>query len=118
MNLVTFVTRKLWTGWKIDISDLECLQSRKIGARNEKCQQKRDVVSNLRAPFQPIITTKPRKLITSDLVEYPESNDGNRYALVAIDNFTKYLELFALNAGEVKWVKWSLYLSRVAQNSI
>ena len=54
---------------------------------------------NLRAPLQPIITTTPRELVTIDLVEYPVSNDGNRYALVVIDNFTKYLELFALNEG-------------------
>ena len=64
-----------------------------------KCQKKRDAVPNFRAPLRPIITTRPRELVTMDLVEYPVSNDGNRYALVVIDNFTKYLELFALNEG-------------------
>ena len=64
-----------------------------------KCQKKRYAVPNFRASLRPIITTRPRELVTMDLMEYPVSNDGNRYALVVIDNFTKYLELFALNEG-------------------
>ena len=54
---------------------------------------------NLRAPLQPITTTRPRELVTIDLVEYLVSNNGNRYALVVIDYFTNYLELFTLNEG-------------------
>ena len=68
----------------------------------EKCvkfQQKRDAVPKLRAPLQPITTSRPRELVTIDLVEYPVANDGNRYALVVIDNFTKYLELFPIKDG-------------------
>ena len=64
-----------------------------------KCQKKRDAVPKLRAPLQPITTSRPRELVTIDLVEYPVSNDGNRYALVVIDNFTKYLELFPIKDG-------------------
>ena len=72
---------------------------RREGLVHEMRQKKRDAVPNFRAPLRPIITTRPRELVTMDLVEYPVSNDGNRYVLVAIDNFTKYLELFALNEG-------------------
>ena len=64
-----------------------------------KCQQKRDAVPKLRAPLHPIATNRPRELVTIDLVEYPVSNDGNGYALVVIDNFTKYLELFPIKDG-------------------
>ncbi|PFX34578.1 Transposon Tf2-8 polyprotein [Stylophora pistillata] len=81
--------RYFWPGMSTEVKDW-CTKC-------AKCQRKRDAVPNLRAPLQPIITTTPRELVTRDLVEYPVSNDGNRYALVVIDNFTKYLELFALN---------------------
>ena len=64
-----------------------------------KCQQKRDAVPKPRAPLQLITTSRPRELVTIDLVEYRVSNDGNRYALVVIDNFTKYLELFPIKDG-------------------
>ena len=83
--------RYFWPGMSTDVKDwcTKCV----------KCQKKRDAVPNFRAPLRPIITTRPRELVTIDLVEYPVSNDGHRYALVVIDNFTKYLELFALNEG-------------------
>ena len=59
-----------------------------------RCQQKYNAVPQMRAPLQPIITTWPRGLVTLDLVEYPVSSAGHRYALVVIDQFTKYLELY------------------------
>lgn len=61
-----------------------------------RCQQKRNVVPEMRAPLQPIVTMRPRELVTLDLVEYPVSSDGHRYTLVVIDHFTKYLELYPL----------------------
>lgn len=59
-----------------------------------RCQQKYNVVPRMRTPLQPIITTWPRGLVTLDLVEYPVSSAGHQYALVVIDQFTKYLELY------------------------
>ena len=60
-----------------------------------RCQQKRNAVPQMRAPLKPIITMRPRELVTLDLVEYPVSSDGHRYTLV-IDHFTKYLGLYPL----------------------
>ena len=53
-------------------------------------------VLGMRAPLQPIVTTRPWELVTVDIVEYTKSDNGNQYALVLVDHFTKYLELYPI----------------------
>ena len=64
------------------------------------CQRRRNPVPGMRAPPQPIVTTRPRELVTVDIVEYTKSDNGNQYALVLVDHFTKYLELVTVDIVE------------------
>ena len=100
--------RYFWPGMLTDVKEWY--------EKSVKCQQKRDAVPNLRAPLQPITTSRPRELVTIDLVEYPVSNDGNRYALVVIDNFTKYLELFPIKDGTAVTIADKLANEHIPRN--
>ena len=58
------------------------------------CQQIKPPKHYLHAPLQPIQSYKPFQLVTSDIVgPLPETPDGNKYILIIIDHFTKYLEV-------------------------
>ena len=64
------------------------------------CQRRRNPVPGMRAPPQPIVTTRPRELVTVDIVEYTKSDNGSQYALVLVDHLTKYLELVTVDIVE------------------
>lgn len=46
--------------------------------------------------MQSIVTSQPFEKIAADLTELPLTRRGNRYVLVVMDYFTKYLNVYAL----------------------
>lgn len=60
------------------------------------CEARRPQTPQQQAPMQNIVTSMPFEKIAADLTELPLTCRGNRYVLVVMDYFTKYLNLYAL----------------------
>ena len=62
------------------------------------CQKVKDVKYNTDAPLTPIVTTYPFQIINADIMGpiNPISTAQNKYVLVVIDHFTKYVLLFPM----------------------
>jgi putative transposase len=83
-------SRFWWLRWRADVSAFvtEC----------HSCQMTK---TGLHCPgtLQPIRPTRPGELITSDIKgPLPESEDGNKFILVMIDHFSKFIKLYPLHA--------------------
>lgn len=50
----------------------------------------------LQAPLIPITPERPFQIVAADITELPVSTKGNRYALVMMDLFTKFVNLYPL----------------------
>lgn len=69
------------------------------------CQQKKDPKHINRAELTPLRPTRPLELITTDIMgPLPITKKRNRYILVVVDHFTKYVEIFALKTLEASEV--------------
>ena len=77
-----------WPGMRRDITEFctRCLP----------CQVRRAPVPALRAPLQPITSSRPFQRVGVDITEMPLTPRGNRYILVVEDYFTKYINLYPL----------------------
>ena len=63
-----------------------------------QCQQIKSLAKG-KTPLQPIRTSRPGELWTTDLMgPLPCSSGGNLYVLVVVDHFTKWVELFAMES--------------------
>ncbi|EYC35032.1 hypothetical protein Y032_1180g3735 [Ancylostoma ceylanicum] len=60
-------------------------------------------------PLKPITTSRPFELIGVDLVELGLSEQGNRYALVVIDHFTKFLGAYPIPDKTAKTVARTIF---------
>ncbi|KAL6738325.1 hypothetical protein Aduo_011885 [Ancylostoma duodenale] len=60
-------------------------------------------------PLKPITTSRPFELIEVDLVELGLSERGNRYALVVIDHFTKFLGAYPIPDKSAKTVARTIF---------
>ena len=60
------------------------------------CEARRPPTPHQQAPMQNIVTSRPFEKIGADLTELPLTSRGNRYVLVVMDYFTKYVNLYAL----------------------
>lgn len=71
----------------------------------EECARPKPPPGYSRAPLKPIITTKPFQLVTSDIMgPLTQTERGNKYVIVFIDHFTKWVELFPMQNMEAKTV--------------
>ena len=69
--------------------------------------------------MQNIVTSRPFEKIAADFTELPLSHKGNRYILVVMDYFTKYMDLYALpnqTATTVAKCLFEYYISRHMQS--
>uniref|UniRef100_H3AFS8 Gypsy retrotransposon integrase-like protein 1 n=1 Tax=Latimeria chalumnae TaxID=7897 RepID=H3AFS8_LATCH len=60
------------------------------------CQSRNLPVPHHKAPLQQIVATYPFEKVAADLTELPLTSKGNRYLLVIMDYFTKYVNLYAV----------------------
>ena len=96
-TLLNLRRRFIWRGIR-RTSDLFCRQC-DICAKYKSDGKKR------RAPLNPQVTGVPMERVCIDLVgPFPVSNNGNRYALVVTDYFTKFVEIFPLPNQEASSV--------------
>lgn len=99
-----------WKGMRRDITDFctRCVQ----------CQERRNPTPTLKAPLQPIPSSRPFQRIAADLTELPLTANGNRYVLVVMDYFTKYVNLFPLPDQKACTVADCLFDKFVRQHGI
>ena len=58
-----------------------------------------------RAPLKSVVAGYPQQIVAVDIVgPFPESEEGNRYILVASDYFTRWMEAYAIKNQEAKTV--------------
>ena len=75
------------------------------------CQMVKSPQRKNKAPLQPICTTRPGQMLTTDLMgPLPCTDGGNIHILVVIDHFTKWVELFPMNKVTSKDVAKRLML--------
>ncbi|MCP3663175.1 MAG: hypothetical protein GY696_11885, partial [Gammaproteobacteria bacterium] len=60
------------------------------------CQKRKTPIPKPNPPLQSITIPGPFHTIAADILELPLTQDGNRYALVFVDMFTKWPEAVAL----------------------
>ena len=73
------------------------------------CAMHKGTTTTSRAPLKPHVVGNPMERVTIDIVgPFPESPRGNKYALVAVDCFTKYLEIFPMPNMEATTVAEAL----------
>lgn len=60
------------------------------------CQTRSCPTPHERAPLQPIQAERPFQKVATDITEFPVTSAGNRYVLVVMDYFTRYVNLFPL----------------------
>ena len=82
------------------------------------CQLRRPPVPALRAPLQPIPSSRPFQRVGVDITELPLTPRGNRYVLVVEDYFTKYINLYPLPNQTAKAVADCLFDKFICQHGI
>lgn len=64
------------------------------------CCKARGSLQQHHGTLQPIIAARPFDIVAIDLLLLPETHTGNKYAIVAIDLFTRFVELGALRSKD------------------
>ena len=80
--------RFYWPRWELDITEyiLSCTT----------CQRIKSPSQNLNALLHPILSKRPMEIVLTDCIgKLPRSKSGNEYAIVIIDHFTKWVDVFA-----------------------
>ncbi len=65
-------------------------------ARCAACQSRRSPVPRPQAPLMSISPDRPFEIVAADITELPLSTRGNRYVLVMMDLYTKFVNLYPL----------------------
>lgn len=82
------------------------------------CEARRPPIPHLQAPMQNIVTSMPFEKIAADLTELPVSHRGNRYILVVMDYFTKYMNLYALPDQRATTVAKCLFEDYISRHGV
>lgn len=64
------------------------------------CQSRRSPVPRPQAPLIPISPDRPFQIVAADITELPISTKGNRYVLVMMDLYTKFVNLYPLKKSD------------------
>ncbi|KAI8490454.1 hypothetical protein Bbelb_317220 [Branchiostoma belcheri] len=102
--------RFYWLGMTMDVARhcRECVP----------CQQRRQPVLSLRAPFQHITADRPFQVVATDITYMPLSSAGNKYVLVVSDVFTKYVNLYPIPKQDAATVADKLFRDFVGQHGV
>ncbi|KAI8519844.1 hypothetical protein Bbelb_031010 [Branchiostoma belcheri] len=102
--------RFYWLGMTMDVARhcRECVP----------CQQRRQPVPSLRAPFQHITADRPFQVVATDITYMPLSSAGNKYVLVVSDVFTKYVNLYPIPKQDAATVADKLFRDFVGQHGV
>ena len=73
-----------------------CHQAKTFCRSCVPCQRRNRPTPRRRAPMISEITNRPFERIALDITEMPVSTSGNKYALVVMDYFSKYVRIFPM----------------------
>lgn len=71
-----------------------------------------------RAPLINFVPSEPLQLVFADITELPMTSKGNRYILVIIDHFTKYVNMYAMPDQTALTVAKIIFEKYVTQHGI
>lgn len=84
----------------------------------QACESRIPQTSHQQAPVHNINTSMPFEKIAADLTELPVTQKGNRYVLVVMDYFTKYLNLYAVADQHVPTIAKCLFEDYVGRHGV
>ena len=70
----------------------------------ELCQRRHRPAPKRRAPLVTEVTSKPFRRIAIDITEMPVSARGNRYAIVIMDYFSKFVRVYPVQRQDAETV--------------
>lgn len=82
------------------------------------CEARRPPTPHQRAPLKHVVVSKPFEKIAMDFTELPLTTRGNRYMLVVMDYFTKYINLYALPDQRAVTVAKCLFEDYICQHGV
>ena len=82
------------------------------------CQKRGSPIPHERAPLQTIHADRPFQKVAADITELPLTSQGNRYALVITDYFTRYVNLFPMKDQRAITVAKIIFEDYVRQHGI
>ena len=88
--------RFLWPGMFADI--------RRYCSTCDLCQRRHRPAPKKRAPLVTEVTSQPFRRIAIDITEMPVSENGNRYAVVIMDYFSKYVRVYPVRRQDAETV--------------
>ena len=71
-----------------------------------------------KAPLQSIKVSRPFELVCADITELPITPKGNRYVLVLMDHFSKYVNLYAMPDQKAITVAKCIFENYIRQHGI
>lgn len=63
----------------------------------EICQRRHDPISQPRAPLQQLLATRPGEIVHADIMKLAKTPRRNKYVLVLIDAFTKFVNIYPIS---------------------
>lgn len=82
------------------------------------CQKRDSPIPHERAPLQPIHADRPFQKVAADITELPVTSQGNRYALVITDYFTRYVNMFPMKDQRAITVAKIIFEDYVRQHGV
>lgn len=82
------------------------------------CQTRGSPTPHERAPLQSIQAERPFQKIAADITELPVTTQGNRYVLVIMDYFTRYVNLFPLKDQRATTVAKCIFEDYIRQHGL
>uniref|UniRef100_A0A3Q0R2N1 Integrase catalytic domain-containing protein n=1 Tax=Amphilophus citrinellus TaxID=61819 RepID=A0A3Q0R2N1_AMPCI len=82
------------------------------------CQTRSSPTPHERAPLQPIQAERPFQKVAADITELPVTSHGNRYVLVIMDYFTRYVNFFPLKDQRATTVAKCIFEDYIRQHGL
>ncbi|KAJ8037827.1 hypothetical protein HOLleu_18745 [Holothuria leucospilota] len=84
----------------------------------ESCNVRNSPIPQRKAPMQSIRTSRPFQVVCADITELPVTAKGNRYVLVLMDHFSKYVNLYPMQDQKAVTVAKCIFENYVKQHGI
>ncbi|KAL7880767.1 hypothetical protein SRHO_G00030210 [Serrasalmus rhombeus] len=82
------------------------------------CQSRRSPVPSSQAPLVSISPSRPFQIVAADITELPVSPKGNRYVLVLMDLYTKFVNLYPLQTQTAISVARCIFEQYIPQHGV